>query len=145
MTLLMLLSLFAAAVVSGLVPVVNAEALLLASVIAAPPAFTLLIVTVVVVGQVVAKIALYRGALGLADSKTAKSSDRARVLVERLRSRPNALRATLFASASLGLPPLYVMTLVAGAARLPLGVFVVLCTTGRFARFYALALVPALL
>ena len=84
----MLLSLFAAAVVNGLVPVVNAEALLLAAVIAAPPALTLLIVTVVVVGQVVAKIVLYQCALGLADSKKARSSDRARVLVERFTARP---------------------------------------------------------
>jgi membrane protein YqaA with SNARE-associated domain len=144
-TVLMLFSLLAASVVSSLVPAVNAEALVVASVLAAPPALTLLIVVVVTAGQVLGKVVLYRGGLGITRVSTAKKSRRARGLVERLRARPGELRLMLLASASVGLPPLYLMAVVAGAAGLPLGSFAVLCVVGRFARFYALALVPALL
>lgn len=144
-TLLMLFSLFAASVLSSLVPVVNAEALVLGSVLAAPPALTLLIVVVVTAGQVLGKVVLYRGGMGLVEARNVEKSRRARVLTERLRSHPRALQLVLFASASVGLPPLYLMAVVAGAARLPLWSFAVLCVAGRFVRFYALALVPALL
>ena len=143
-TLLLLLSLFAASVVSSLVPVVNAEALLIGSVLAAPPALTLLIVSVVAIGSVVGKIVLYRGGRSLGASKRVEGAGRTRALVERLEARPVALRATLLASAAVGLPPLYAMAVVSGVVRLPVRSFIALCLTGRFARFYALALVPGL-
>jgi membrane protein YqaA with SNARE-associated domain len=143
-TLTLLFSLFAASVVSSLVPVVNAEALVLGAVLAAPPALTLAIVVMATAGQVLGKVILYQGGMGLAASKRAEKSPRARELTERLAGRPGMLRLALFASATTGLPPLYVMAVVSGATRLPLGIFALLCTSGRVIRFYALALVPAL-
>ena len=144
-TLMLLLTLFAASAVSSLVPVINAEALLLGSVLAAPPALTMGIVLMATAGQVLGKVILYHGGLGLAGSKKAAKSERAKALTERFGRRPGMLRLTLFASATTGLPPLYVMSVVSGAARLPLGSFTLLCTSGRFIRFYALALLPAIL
>ena len=144
-TTLLLLTLFAASVVSSLVPLVNAEALVVGSVLAAPPAFALAIAAVVTAGQVAGKVVLFLGGTGLMKSRRAKESPKARALALRMEGRPRALRMTLFASASLGLPPLYLMAIVAGAARLPMPTFATLCVTGRFARFYALALAPALL
>ena len=144
-TLVMLFSLFAASVLGSLVPVVNTEALVVGAVLVAAPALTLLIVVVVTAGQVVGKVVLYRGGMGLMPAGDDEKSGRARKLIERLRYRPRELRLMLFASALVGLPPLYLMAVVAGAARLPLWSFAAVCVAGRFVRFYALALVPAFL
>ena len=124
---------------SGLVPAVNAEAILVASILAAPPEMTLAIVLIVTIGQVAAKLLLYGGGVSLAGSKAAEKLARARRVAESLGDRPLVLGVAFLASATIGLPPLYVMAIVAGIARLPLPVFVVLCFVGRFVRFYALA------
>ena len=144
-TTLLLLTLFVAAVVSSLVPLVNAEALVVGSVLAAPPAFALVIAAVVTAGQVAGKVVLFMGGTGLMQTRRAAESPRARALARRMEGRPGAMRVTVFASATLGLPPLYLMAIVAGAARLPMPTFATLCVTGRFMRFYMLALAPALL
>jgi membrane protein YqaA with SNARE-associated domain len=143
-TFLMLLTIFAASVVSSLLPIVNAEALLLGSVLAAPPALTLLIVTAVAVGQVIGKVVLYRSGKGIGKARSAQKEGRTRALVERLSARPGALRTTLLTSAVVGLPPLYAMAVVSGVAGLPAKSFVGICLAGRFVRFYALALLPEL-
>ena len=119
---------------SGLVPAVNAEALLVGSILAAPPEMTLVIVLIVTVGQVAAKLLLYGGGVGIAGSKAFEKTARAKKLAESLGDRPIALGGAFFASATVGLPPLYVMAVAAGVARLPLLVFVVLCFVGRFLR-----------
>lgn len=142
-TLSMFMGLLGASVVSSLVPVVNAEALLLAAVFAAP-ALTLPIVAIVAGGQVVGKIVLYRGGSGLHRLGKPRAEGRIQRLTERLGARPGALRITLLVSAVVGLPPLYAMAVVCGAARLPMRQFVGLCLVGRLARFYSLALVPGL-
>lgn len=139
----MFLGLLGASVVSSLVPVVNAEALLLASVLAAP-AWALPIVAVVAVGQVAGKIVLYGGGSGLRRAPGASPDGRIQRLSDRLAARPGALRVTLLISAVVGLPPLYAMAVVSGVARLPMRDFVLLCLAGRFVRFYSLALVPEL-
>jgi membrane protein YqaA with SNARE-associated domain len=141
----MLLSLFAASVVSSLVPVVNAEALALGSALVAPAGMGLTIALVIAGGQVMGKVVLYRGGRGLGGSTTVGGSRRASEMAERLASRPKLLRWTFFASACTGLPPLYVMAVVAGALRLPVRTFLALCLTGRFLRFYVLVLIPRIL
>jgi len=145
MSCAMLLSLLAASVVSSLVPVVNAEALALGSALVAAPGAGLVIAVVVTVGQVAGKLVLYRGGRGLGGSATVRDSTRATAMVGRFASRPGLLRWTFFASACAGLPPLYLMAVVAGALRLPVRTFLALCLTGRFLRFYLIVLIPRVL
>ena len=141
--LAMLAGLLGASVVSSLVPIVNAEALLLGSVIAAPPELALVIVSVVAFGQVAGKLVLYAGGAGLDSAARKRRADgRVARLTQKLGDRPMMLRATLLGSSYAGLPPLYAMALVCGAVRMPRGSFVGLCLAGRFGRFYTLALVP---
>lgn len=142
MSSVMLLSLFAASVLSGLVPVVNAEALALGSALLAPAELGLVIAIVVTVGQVAGKLVLYRGGRGLGGSTTLRRSRWATEMMARLASRPRLFRWTLFASASTGLPPLYGMSVAAGTLRLPIREFLALCLVGRFLRFYVLVLIP---
>ena len=143
-TTLMLVALLGGALLSSLVPVINAEALVLAGALTASPALGLTVTLVVTVGQVAGKVVLYRGGRGIGDSRATESSERAIRLARHLRSRQGLLHLVFFASASVGLPPLYLMAVVAGIARLPLRTFVVLCFAGRFIRFQSLALIPVL-
>ena len=53
----------------------------------------------------------------------------------RVHERPNQTALLLFASASLGFPPLYVMAVLAGQMKVRLWLFISTCLTGRFIRF----------
>ena len=53
-------------------------------------------------------------------------------------STPAGPRALLFASASLGFPPLYVMAVLAGQLRVNIWLFVSTCLVGRYIRFLVL-------
>jgi membrane protein YqaA with SNARE-associated domain len=50
--------------------------------------------------------------------------------------------ALVFASASVGLPPFYIMSVAAGAARMNLAWFIVLGSLGRLIRFGVIVAVP---
>ncbi|MEE8147996.1 MAG: hypothetical protein V3T24_10360, partial [Longimicrobiales bacterium] len=69
---------------------------------------------------------------------------RAIAMARRLEGKQGRLQLAFFASASIGLPPLYIMALVAGIARMPLPTFLGLCLVGRFIRFYGLFLTTGL-
>ena len=144
-TLLVLVSLFGGAVVSSLVPLVNAEAIVLATALTVPPELALLVALAVALGQVTGKVVLYYSGKGIGRLATSGESPRAVAMARRLRGKQGRLRLTFFASASVGLPPLYIMASVAGLARMPMPTFLSLCFIGRFIRFYALFLVPGLL
>lgn len=140
---------------SALLPVVNAEAyVVLVSV--SRPAHLLVALTVIAVaaGQTAGKVLLFeagrqsrmpawlarrvpaRGHAGLA-----RTSER---LGELLR-RPRTGALVVAASATLGLPPLAVVTVAAGAAGQRRTVFAVLCLLGRVVRFAAVAAPVALI
>ena len=68
----------------------------------------------------------------MATPKWKESYDRWSV---RVHERPNQTALLLFASASLGFPPLYVMAVLAGQMKVRLWLFISTCLTGRFIRF----------
>jgi membrane protein YqaA with SNARE-associated domain len=138
-----LLALLGSSVASALVPVVNAEALVLVAAAAVPHELVAVVATMGAAGQMAGKVVLYRGGRGVGVRASARSG-RAAETAARLRDRPGALTLLYFLSAVLGLPPFYLMSLVAGIASLQFGVFLVLGFLGRFIRFYALAAVPGL-
>jgi membrane protein YqaA with SNARE-associated domain len=55
---------------------------------------------------------------------------------DRIHGRPWYAGAIMFASASLGVPPLLVLAMVAGTLRMPRWVFIPTVLVGRLARFY---------
>jgi membrane protein YqaA with SNARE-associated domain len=57
---------------------------------------------------------------------------------ERINLHPSRTAVILFASASLGFPPLYVIAVLAGQLRVNIWLFVSTCLVGRFLRFLAL-------
>lgn len=145
MTAPMLLSSFGLAVVSSIVPWVNGELVLLAFATRATSTPDLAqIVVAVTAGQVAGKSALYwlaRRARQLPPPKVAAAIAR---WGERAGRSPLAGLATMFASATFGVPPLYITTLVAGSLMIEFGSFLPVIVCGRLLHFGAIALVPRL-
>lgn len=126
-------------VVSGVVPLVNAELLVVAAAVAVPPAALPLVVVASTVGQMVSKTLLF----GLARWAPAKLPDRATArldrAVEAVRERGGTAGTLLFASALVGLPPFYGLSLAAGVLGMPLPLFLATGTSGRALRFAGIA------
>jgi membrane protein YqaA with SNARE-associated domain len=96
---------------------------------------------IVAIGQMIAKIGLYHAARGAGvlgnRTKLAASLAKARALVDRWEDKPLTL---LFVSAVLGLPPFYLVSLLAGLVGIRFRTFLLLGILGRVIRFVALAL-----
>jgi membrane protein YqaA with SNARE-associated domain len=130
-------------VLSGLVPVVNGELYLIAAIlVAGDPVVALVLAVIVAIGQMIAKIGLYYAARGATElgrsTRLGKQLERAQLLVERWRGKPLTL---LSVSAVTGLPPFYLVSLVAGVVRIRFATFLVIGLAGRVIRFVALALI----
>ena len=138
---------FVIAVVSGVVPIVNAELYLIGVVLAVggiPEALALALL--VALGQMIAKSVIYRASLGAAHfserraKKLAAKLERARALAERHRAKPLGVT---FLSASLGLPPFYVVSILAGILQVRFRAFFAVGFAGRLLRFGTIAVVTA--
>jgi membrane protein YqaA with SNARE-associated domain len=126
-------------VVSGVVPVVNAELLVAGAAVAAPSIGVPLVAAVSTVGQMMSKTLLF----GVARWTPGRLPDKARARLERaseaLARRGGAVGPLVFTSAAVGLPPFYGVSLAAGALGMRLRTFLVSGGVGRLVRFGALA------
>jgi membrane protein YqaA with SNARE-associated domain len=135
---------FALAIVSALLPWFNAEVLLLAASSAVASRTELVfVVLAITLGQVVGKIAMYWGAR----SATGRPTPRVDAFLERWRvrfdARPQAAPLVIFVSATVGLPPLYLVTIAAGALRVGFWPYLAASGIGRLLHFGAIGLLPA--
>ncbi len=139
------LSCFGLSVVSALLPWVNCEVLLLSLAAFARSPFDLAnLVLLTTAGQMAGKCGLYwagRRGLGLQTGRVGRTVDSWRGRFEKSPSRPAAL---VFLSSAVGIPPFYVITVLAGAFRVHFGRFLLLGALGRVLRFGLLAFVPQL-
>ena len=157
-------ALLAGGAASGLVPVVNAEALLTAATAGSPDLWLALVVSLTL-GQCAAKVLIYLAAREgprrlRPDGRAVRvwAGVRARVRRHRRgvstlrlggRLQPQRLVACLakplpgtgvtLLSAAVGMPPLAAVSVMAGAARLRLPLFVSACLAGRLVRFALIA------
>jgi membrane protein YqaA with SNARE-associated domain len=137
---------FIVGLVSGLVPIVNTEAYLLALAVVAPPGTLIPAVLLTTLGQMAAKLLLYlagRGSVSLPFVE--RSQGRLAAVRERLEKRLAGAAAVVFSSATLGFPPFYLVSVAAGSLRWPLARFLLVGGCGRLLRFAAIAAVPGLL
>jgi membrane protein YqaA with SNARE-associated domain len=122
--------------VSGLVPFVNAEIWLVAVTLAvATPVKLPVIVLLAAAGQVTAKVLLYHAAMGALKMPTGRFKEKvekARHKVASWKKRPHLV---LWTSATVGLPPFYVVSLLAGALEYRLRALLAIGMTGRTLRF----------
>jgi membrane protein YqaA with SNARE-associated domain len=134
---------FGLAFLSGVIPFLLSIELYLLAVAAFTDASAVAIVCLVTAGQTTAKLVLYlvgRGALNIKWVKKGAASKAAGAFAKR----PGSGLSVVAASAVIGFPPLYAVSLVAGTLRLPLVAFTLIIFAGRLVRFSAVFLVPGL-
>ena len=130
---------------SGFVPLVNAEVYLVSISAASPPAMVTSLIVASTLGQMASKIVVYfagRGVLKLPlsphyERKLAEVRER----MEKHRAREGVL---IFTSAVAGIPPFYVVSIIAGLLKFDVVRFFSLGCVGRLIRFAALVAFPQL-
>jgi membrane protein YqaA with SNARE-associated domain len=130
---------------SAVIPFINIEAYLAAVGAAIRHVGVPWVALAAAVGQTAGKVTLYYAAdwtmrlpwlrKKMESAKWQESYDRWSI---RINSHPGQTAALLFASASIGFPPLYVMAVLAGQLRVRISLFVVTCLVGRYLRFLAI-------
>lgn len=143
-----LLATFGVCLLSAVVPFVNAELYLLAAAAVASSRLVPALVVAAALGQMLGKSFMYyagRGALRLPSERLRRMV----ATVERRYRQEGAAGAAIggtviLASASLGLPPFYVVSIACGVLRIPFAQFFVLGLLGRLVRFGVVVLGPQL-
>jgi membrane protein YqaA with SNARE-associated domain len=130
--------------ISGLVPIVNAELFLVgvSALTATTTAELALVAGCAAVGQMTAKVLLYYAGMGMFEFPRGRFRARiesARTYVERWRRRPYLVFAV---SATLGLPPFFLVSVAAGALRVGFRAFCSIGLIGRFVRFAVVVAIP---
>jgi membrane protein YqaA with SNARE-associated domain len=132
--------------ISGLVPIVNAEAFLIfVSAVALSKSQLLVVTALATLGQMAAKSTMYfiaRTSFRRPPRKYAEKFARTRERLERWR---HGVAAFFFVSSSTGFPPFYVVSILSGMMRLNFLTFLVFGAAGRFVRFGLMVLFPQLL
>jgi membrane protein YqaA with SNARE-associated domain len=127
------------ALVSSLVPLVNAELLLIGMTLVTPAAAPLLVV-VMAAGQMIGKSVLF-----FSGGRVARSAMEGGLARWRLGGRTRHAGAPLIGmSASLGLPPFYLVSIAAPALGIRFPTFLVMGLAGRLLRFGLLVSLPEL-
>ncbi|HUR20386.1 MAG TPA: hypothetical protein VMZ90_06215 [Vicinamibacterales bacterium] len=125
---------FVSSVISGLVPLVNGEIVVAGAALASTPDARLPLLAACALGQMLAKTGLY----GLARWSPDRLPLRGRKILARARElRLGGGRSVVvvLTSACIGLPPFYLVSLAAGALRIPSPLFVIAGTAGIVARY----------
>jgi membrane protein YqaA with SNARE-associated domain len=128
---------FVVSIIAGLVPLVNTELFLAALVRFGVERSSQLpgIVVAAATGQMVAKIGLYYAGMGLLELPRGRYKAKIEVVrqkLERWKTQPYLIYAV---SSVLGVPPLYLTVLAAGALKIRLPAFLVIGLAGRLVRF----------
>lgn len=131
--------LLVASALSGIVPVINAELLVLVAAAAVPALGVPLVAVISTIGQMSTKFSLF----AVARWAPSRLPKRARSALERasrpLEKRQGAVWSLLFTSATTGVPPFYGVSLAAGAIGVRTSSFLTSGTLGRLIRFGVLA------
>jgi len=131
-------SVFLGSIASGAIPFINAEAIVLAAVLASP-ADAYAFAAASTLGQMLAKVVLYGLARWLPDRLPERAKKRLDEASERVKNARQGGSTLVFVSALTGLPPFYLVSLAAGVIKMSLVGMVVAGTLGRLIRFVILA------
>jgi membrane protein YqaA with SNARE-associated domain len=141
--LALLISVFLASLLGGLLPFINTELIVLAAAAAAPSQLLLPLILIAATTQMVAKTVLYLGGRGLMRFPNRRL--RFDAAVRNAKRLEHGGSVFLFVSAATGFPPFYLMSIASGAMKLPFGRFLVLGFIGRLVRFGAVMGAPHLI
>lgn len=135
---------FVVGFVSGLVPFVNSEIYLVAisSVVARPALVPIALLTSL--GQLFAKTILFYAGRGVFRIKMGRYETKVEAVREKFERWKNKTDLLILLSATVGLPPFYVVSFVAGALKLNFPKFFITGFVGRSIRFAAIVYFPQL-
>jgi membrane protein YqaA with SNARE-associated domain len=134
---------FTLSIVSALVPWVNGEVILLSlTALAHSPWAKGLLALSASAGQMAGKCILYWAGKGVIPLKTGQVKETISKWKGRFEQSPSKLLTLVFVSSAVGIPPFYVITILAGAFRVRFGPFFTVGACGRLVRFGVLAFVP---
>jgi membrane protein YqaA with SNARE-associated domain len=134
---------FALSIVSALVPWVNGEVILLSfSALAHSPLERALLVLSTSAGQMTGKCILYWAAKGVIPLGSGRVKETVTKWKGRFEQSPSKLLSLVFVSSAVGIPPFYVITILAGVFRVRFGPFFTVGACGRLVRFGVIAFVP---
>ncbi len=134
---------FSLSIVSALVPWVNGEVILLSLVALAHSSWArALLVLSASAGQMAGKCILYWAGKGVIPLESGRVKEAVSTWRGRFERSPSKLLSLVFVSSAVGIPPFYVITILAGVLRVRFGPFFTVGACGRIVRFGALAFVP---
>jgi membrane protein YqaA with SNARE-associated domain len=134
---------FVLSIVSALAPWVNGEVVLLSlTALAHSHCARILLVLLASAGQMAGKCILYWTGKGVIPLKSGRVNETVSAWKKRFEESPSKLLSLVFVSSAVGIPPFYVITLLAGVFRVRFGPFITVGGCGRLVRFGALAFVP---
>lgn len=147
--LLTFLTTFGICALSAVVPFVNAELYLVAASAVSPREMVGPLIIAAALGQMAGKALMYYMGVGALQLRSA----RLRRMVEQAEHRYRGAGSTgatlgggvIMLSATLGLPPFYIVSIACGLLRIPFAQFFILGLLGRLARFGMVVLAPQLL
>ncbi|HET7039801.1 MAG TPA: VTT domain-containing protein [Gemmatimonadales bacterium] len=142
---LVVLGTFAFCVGSAVIPVLHAEAYLVAASLLAPPELRWFLVVAATVGQMIGKVGMYYGGRGMRLIPGERMKRRIEQATLKYRDGGKVGGPLVFVSSSTGFPPFYILSIAAGMLRFPLVPFIAFGTAGRFIRFTVAVFLPQLL
>ncbi len=125
--------------VSGFIPIINAEVYLASVGALSERAMVFPLVLLGTLGQMTAKTAIFLGGRGLVRLPVARDSERMQIVLAKARSWRGPIEMFVFVSAVVGIPPFYIVSLLGGALKLSVARFIVVGFTGRLIRFLVIA------
>jgi membrane protein YqaA with SNARE-associated domain len=129
---------------SGLIPLIHIETYLLA-VAALTPSAAWPVILITTLGQMMAKVVLYLSGRHGLRPRAGRFRDKLERAETAMRRHPAGPDAVVLASAFLGFPPFYGVSVMAGVLEIPLARFLLVATPARLLRFAAVFYAPRLL
>lgn len=136
---------FVFAFVSGVLPALNTEVYLVAVAALGREALLPAVLAAASAGQMLAKSLFYLAGRGLVKLPMGRTEARVEEWRAKLAESPRSVDLLLFSAASWGVPPFLVAPYLAGYFRLSFWRFLIWGLLGRYLRFAAVALLPAVI
>ncbi len=134
---------FVLSIISALVPWVNGEILLLSlTAVVHTPGERGLLVLAASAGQMAGKCILYWAGKGVIPLRWGRVGKAISTWKDKFEKSSSKMLSLVFVSSALGIPPFFVVTLLAGVFRVRFGPFFTVGACGRLVRFSAVAFIP---
>lgn len=138
------LSTYIACLVSGFLPLVNAEVFLVLVSAITPKSSAPLIILLATIGQMTAKATIYMAGRGSLKLPLKKYEQKMGKVIQKFEKKRMATNSFIFLSAFTGLPPFYIVSILAGVLKLKFLNFLICGFSGRLIRFSVVVLFPQL-